>query len=115
MKIGSVEFFKRLILTVVALLILIPVATSVGWASRYRRGEEIDRLSGELETVSNELLETQLSNEKILATGKKAADGLRKDAPEYQKLYPDMVVMLPVLYRDLPKTVYLSFDDGLRR
>lgn len=113
MKIGSVEFFKRLILTVVALLILIPVATSVGLGIEvHRRGEEIDRLSGELETVSNELLETQLSNEKILATGKKAADGLRKDAPEYQKLYPDMVVEAPVLYRDLPKTVYLSFDDG---
>lgn len=113
MKIGSVKFFKRLILTVVALLILIPVTTSVALSIEVsRRGQEINRLSGELETVSNELMETHLSNEKILATSKKTAQNLRQDNPEYQKLYPDMVVEAPVLYRDLPKTVYLTFDDG---
>lgn len=113
MRIGSVKFFKRLILTVVALMILIPVSISIGLGVEvHQRGQEIGRLSGELETVSNELLETQLSNEKILATNEKIAQGLRQDSPTYQSLYPDMCVEAPVLYRDMPKTVYLSFDDG---
>ncbi|MEG0803421.1 MAG: polysaccharide deacetylase family protein [Pygmaiobacter sp.] len=115
MQIGSVQFFKRLILFTLALLILVPLICSLVFGIGFSmRGREVSRLSGELEQVSDELLERQLSVEAIL-TDKRSARGAAIPAPAssaLQALYPDMVVDAPAEYRDVPKTVYLTFDDG---
>jgi peptidoglycan/xylan/chitin deacetylase (PgdA/CDA1 family) len=97
MYLGSVKFFKHLILTVTILIILGLSATSIRLAVINKQYEE--RLNG----LESQGTPVQLDH----------YPALPESSPiEYQKLYPDMQAVLSSPKDESPNTVYLTFDDG---
>lgn len=122
---GSVRFFKHLILTVLALAILIPTTLSIIF------GVSLGRAKAELkqlrQTVSAQPAPGQTGNQQPAdppptagdssQTGGDASqpeqDGPGPEFPAYQALYPDLYAQPANLNSiDQEKTVYLTFDDG---
>ena len=105
MKIRSVAFYKRFILSAVGLLIIIPIVLCV------------------LLAISNSILRKRLDSTVMLsddvvtvgATQLESA-GVSRDRPVlgYQMLYPDFKTGFYGFNEDLAgdKTVFLTFDDG---
>lgn len=97
MYLGSVKFFKHLILTVTILIILGLSATSVRLAAINKQYEE--QLNGLVYQT------TSVPSENYLT--------LQQCSPiRYQKLYPDMHTVLAPPQNESTNTVYLTFDDG---
>ena len=122
MYIGSVRFFKHLILTVIALLIIVPAIGCVYFAVQYKNLEA--------QVAFQFGLMVPLSAEPEGAGGGGEADNM-PDGGEagnmpvgeaghasavpisYQLMYPHLYVENDFLYADeAEKTVYLTFDDG---
>lgn len=127
---GSVRFFKHLILTVLALAILIPITLSI------ILGVSLSRTKAELvELQKSACLDqlvafsaadqsessgyaaqpeepTEASTEEVTEEGEED-EGPKPELPAYQELYPDMYVRVEGRNSvDLEKVVYLSFDGG---
>lgn len=97
MYLGSVKFFKHLILAFIILIILGLSATSMRLAVINKHYEE--QLNG---------IESQ-----TIPVRSDAFSILQKTSPiDYQKMYPDMVAALADERTESPNTVYLTFDDG---
>ena len=106
---GSVRFFKHLILTVLALMILVPTTFAVGF------GLELSTLRAQCGEQTGEAGSEPLGD---------GADALPLDqeeppalpaveTPEWQSLYPDLYARSADRSKiDREKTVYLTFDDG---
>ena len=94
MGFGSIRFYKVLILTVLALMIIIPTVLSVFlMAERHEMKKTLD--------IYN------LQNAKAL--GIKSIE----NSIDYQKMFPDMYVDWDFKFADVNKdNVYLTFDDG---
>lgn len=116
---GSVRFFKHLILTVLALLILIPTALSIVFGVLLGQTRtELAQLQLKVDlpqpTVSVE--ENQLDMAGAPADTKDLAQQGESQAPEfpaYQDLYPELYAQPVERNRvDVNKVVYLTFDDG---
>lgn len=117
---GSVRFFKHLILTVLALAILIPTALSI--LLGVSLGRTRTELAGLRESASQEPA-SLLPAEGGAGSGGYAAgpedseEEPEKDEepelPAYQALYPDLYAQ-PAEHNsvDLEKVAYLTFDDG---
>lgn len=102
MYLGSVRFFKHLIITVILLLIFgLAIATISLAVINKNYKEQISDLQDEFreDTVLAQSSTVEESHEISLSI-------------EYQKLYPDMYVSLAEETKSVPKTVYLTFDDG---
>lgn len=99
---GSVRFFKHLILTIVALLIIIP---TIGCISL---GLALHHTKAELKKAETSKADVTLSAEEP----KKAAVNA-KDFP-YQGKYEDLYIERDKedYIKERTKTVYLTFDDG---
>jgi peptidoglycan/xylan/chitin deacetylase (PgdA/CDA1 family) len=97
MYLGSVKFFKHLIVGVILLLIFgLAIATvSLSAINKNYKEQISDMRSGTVLAHSNKVEEHQ--------------DSL---SIEYQEMYPDMHVKLAKETRTEPNTVYLTFDDG---
>ncbi len=100
MKTFSVAFFKRLILVILALLILIPTALAIIFGVRYsnlkKRMDQLEEISLALPDYSALL-------------GPDQADALA-----YQELFPELYGERAIPARRVPasKTVYLTFDGS---
>ena len=117
--IGSVRFFKHLILLTLALLILIPTATSIvfGIHNMALRDELL-----QLVEVQQEKLEVR-GNQEIPAEPEQAPIDPKQDlvelkwdlaeTPLYQELYPELYAV-PTERASVikEKVCYLTFDDG---
>jgi len=97
MYIGSVRFFKHLIVAVILLLIVGLAVSTICLAviNGNYKAQISEMQSGVVLAQSNEPNEQQKSL-----------------SIEYQELYPDMRAELAEVTRTEPKTVYLTFDDG---
>ncbi len=119
MYIGSVRFYKNLILLAVIILITVPTVFTVRLSASIREreaamtelGGEISRLEGELAETEQKL--TELANQTDGAPAALAAADAAPEAISYQKLYPDFYAPEP--YHATQRetgTVFLTFDDG---
>lgn len=117
---GSVRFFKHLILTVLALSILIPTTLSIvfGVSLRRTRVELVELrqiVSQPRQTVppEDEPARDEEDPGPEDLTAPPQDEGPQPELPAYQALYPDLYA--PALERnsvDEEKVVYLTFDDG---
>lgn len=113
--IGSVRFFKNLILLVVLLLIAIPVGLCVHWKTQLSQAEQsILKLEAESAQISAQLTNLAAAQEvSCEETAEEEKKSLSVDAPAYQSLYPDFYAPEPI-----PEgvrtdgVIYLTFDDG---
>ncbi len=112
MYFGSVRFFKHLILTVLALLIVIPTCTAIGLSIHCRQLErDWAAQQGEAVQESQAVFMTQ---EPLLLPDSLLLPALqpKAEALSYQSLYPDLYTGKRIRYEDGPARVYLTFDDG---
>lgn len=120
---GSVRFFKHLILTVLALAILIPTTLSIIFGVSLGKAKtELKQLR---ETVDTQPAPGQNGNQQSADPSQPAGDSSQiqgvtqppenggPEFPAYQELYPDLYAQPARLNSiDQEKTVYLTFDDG---
>lgn len=135
MYIGSVRFFKHLILTTVALLILTPTCLAIFFGLKSRAISEketaaknalvqMQSKADEISVKYDELLAEMIAEEEeknnkdgVMDSEHEVADGVMQenttDAINYQESFPEMYVA-PVKKTDNSdeKKVYLTFDDG---
>lgn len=115
---GSVRFFKHLILAVLALSILIPTALSIlfGVSLGRARAELAGLRQAQISDVptkgqpdgSGDTPRPDGSTEKA-----EKDEDLKPEVPAYQELYPDLYAQPAERNSvDLEKVVYLTFDDG---
>lgn len=104
MYFGSVRFFKYLILGIIFLLILIP---TIGCAVL---GNAYLNLKNE---ISEKSTPSKAKPLEVYASDQKTCTSIVPDTMGYQKKYPNLKVARPADYQEeMPKTVYLTFDDG---
>ena len=98
MYLGSVRFFKHLIVVMIVLLIfgLSIAAISLAAINKNYKSQISDMQSGTILAQSN-LVEEEYQNSLSI---------------EYQERYPDLYATPAEMRRIEPKTVYLTFDDG---
>lgn len=98
MYLGSVRFFKHLIVAMILLLIfgLSIAAISLAAINKNYKSQISDMQSGTVLAQSNPVEEDHQNSLSI----------------EYQEQYPDMYATPTDVRRIEPKTVYLTFDDG---
>ena len=110
--IGSVRFFKNIILLVVVVMIAIPTATTFCYRSKLKRANEKIAITQQQLTDLQPVAATdKKTEEKPKAEGETSAD-----APAYQQLYPDFYA--PQKYsasKRRENTMFLTFDDGPTR
>lgn len=97
MYLGSVKFFKHLILTITILIILGLSFTSIRFAAINKQYEEqLNGLESQNTPIQFDVFPT-----------------LQESSPiEYQKMYPELYAALADERTESPNTVYLTFDDG---
>lgn len=112
--IGSVRFYKNLILLFVIIAILVPT----GFAISYR--VSIKKLETQISTLNTTLQEQQAllaekSEEEVTEDGY-VSDNVEVDPPEYQELYPDFYAPKSFAATERQEgVIYLTFDDGPSR
>ncbi|WP_206459876.1 polysaccharide deacetylase family protein [Anaerovorax sp. IOR16] len=101
---GSVRFFKHLIFGIIFLLILIPTIGCAVLGNAYLTLEkEISEKNSSKNTASD------IKPEAVYAL--ELNNNL--DKMDYQKKYEDLYIKRVIEYKtEMPKTVYLTFDDG---
>lgn len=122
--IGSVIFYKHLILAVVLILILASTICAISFHASLSKSEdtrqklqaEVTRLHKEVTTTSRKLKESETllaeQAEKLSSMGG-GLDELPPEAIYYQSLYPDFYAPQPYQASErTPGTVYLTFDGG---
>lgn len=110
--IGSVRFFKNLILLLVIVMITVPSV----FAFRYRaQSRDLTQQVAQLEQAAQEsALLVQQKTEEITALEEYANSfHVDPEGPSYQQLYPDFYAPQPLSAMTRQEnTIYLTFDDG---
>lgn len=104
MYLGSVRFFKHLIIAVILLLIFGLAISTICLALINKNYEK---------QISD--LQSELQAEPVLAQSDDTEEEESREINltiEYQKLYPDMYVSAADVTKSDSQTVYLTFDDG---
>lgn len=120
---GSVRFFKHLILTVLALLILIPTILSIMFGvSLVQTRRALDDLQLRINQLQSSVSQAESppgKNEEpphaqaLPPESSKPDESSAPELPAYQSLYPDLYAQPVERNRiDVAKVVYLTFDDG---
>ena len=108
--IGSVRFYKNIILLIVIVLIAVPVITSL----RYRN--KLYNVGGELAAVQHQLTTLQRANQKTQQERLKVMhenSANVADTPYYQELYPDFYAPQDYMAsKRRENMIFLTFDDG---
>ncbi|MBR6678069.1 MAG: polysaccharide deacetylase family protein [Oscillospiraceae bacterium] len=111
--IGSVRFYKNMILLFFIIAILVPTGFAIGYRGTIR--EMKGEISG-LQEQSALLQQLEAENAALeLAIKEKEEERIRleAEAPDYQKLYPDFYAPQPFAATERKENVvYLTFDDG---
>ena len=115
--IGSVRFYKNLILLFFIIAILVPTGFAISYRLTIRDlWTEVDDLNTELQMQRNQLqtMQEELdAAEATIAAAEEEAIRKEAEAPDYQKLYPDFYAPQPYAATERKEnTVYLTFDDG---
>lgn len=127
--VGSVRFFKNLILLAVIVLIAVPSAFALYFHGQVRGlRADVERLTVDVVSARQETIEAERakgdaetslqvmeakSGFKLDTDGDGRADALPFEVPEYQSLLPDFYA--PEAYHAVtssPNTIFLTFDDG---
>ena len=99
--IGSVKFYKNLILAGFVTAIIVPTCTSFIYKSKYKSA-----------LADNRRLQTQISNEEQQFEDEKKT-ALYPEGSPYKDLYPDFYSGVEITADTVKEnTVYLTFDDG---
>lgn len=116
MKLGSVQFFKRMIVTVLLVLIIVPTILAILFGVLYSKQKN---RADWLETVNWAMMNSAELPEGIETTDdftkylqNKPADFVITPSFEYQILYPDLYFTRPSQILEPEKVCYLTFDDG---
>jgi peptidoglycan-N-acetylglucosamine deacetylase len=126
MKLGSVKFFKRLILCGLALMIIIPSGLCIDFGIQNRAlTEKLEKVSPADQTQTGKKAEDTTAVSVITAgsptdtelakiiSQRETASGLLACSLDYQELYPEMYIDHDWEFEpDNTKAVYLTFDDG---
>lgn len=118
MEIGSVKFFKRLILTVAAIIVIVPLVLSILFGTLYSKQKKINE--------SLEAINWALANGSPLPEGVNLPQdlpnyiqvpaGLDEDelrpSFEYQIKHPDLYAPRSAFEYTEDKVCFLTFDDG---
>lgn len=125
MYFGSVRFFKHLILTIVALLILIPTLIALVFFTKSNKlTAELGNVKAQAQVSNNDSGLTEINRtptenlntqeKDILPTSSKTEkEGEVFPEPlPYQLMFPEMMTEHIRLERGAEKIVYLTFDDG---
>ncbi len=108
--IGSVKFFKNMILLACIIAVIIPTVFAIFWHSRAVKNSKAEQSAkAELQAYVDE--QEQLAESE--AAEEAEAEKESPDAIDYQELYPDFYVSTPLPEVETPeKVAYLTFDDG---
>ncbi len=111
MKIGSVRFYKHLILTVMALMVIIPVGTSVYFGANYFKAKN------QADEYLQMITEAKQQNEVLKNMAKPSEYDIFNNeiSIDYQAYYPEMYVEKAIAFENEQyekPVVYLTFDDG---
>lgn len=116
--IGSVRFYKNLILLAVLVAIAIPTGLAAHWRGQLTGAQAV--LASNDQSVTPSASPEDLSLIQPGETLPSADSPLNSTPPvspealAYQALYPDFYAPdAPAADRSTPKTIYLTFDDGL--
>ena len=106
--IGSVRFFKNLILLIIIILIAVPTVFSIRYHGK------IKDLRAELTEQEQQVQDLQQRSETLQAELKRLKDhAIEPDAPAYQSLYPDFYAPQQLTANQVEDgVIYLTFDDG---
>lgn len=115
--IGSVKFYKHLILTVLALIILLPYGLSIYlFVVNMNLKDEISTINANIS--SNNVLSLDMHLRNSIAFNNKdtipAYNNLNQEVLPYQQKYEDLYVERNAYVDSIAdeKTAYLTFDDG---
>ncbi len=101
MYIGSVKFYKRLIIFIIFLLIFLILSASLYFKNQITiLQSENKKFALENKKLTDELVDYKSKEEKA------------KPSFDYQLLYPELKVQAPKSFTQTQNTVYLTFDDG---
>ena len=136
MYIGSVRFFKHLIITTLILLIIIPIFISIVLSIKIKhlkkeippiltKNDLIDIVTKDIEIddITNMFLDRNFSIDDLISSfgynGINLTDKIYKEhfniennELNYQISYPDLYVDAPQKFNYTENVVYLTFDDG---
>lgn len=120
MKIGSVKFFKVVILATLALLIIIPLVLSIVFGVRSAilsdkisgMNEEQAKLAATL-SAQQALLRVSDTDSLMVKPGEEPAppSGMEPSF-DYQTIYDNLYSEIPAVKKADEKVAYLTFDDG---
>ncbi|MEL7622915.1 MAG: polysaccharide deacetylase family protein [Clostridiales bacterium] len=113
---GSVRFFKHLIIGVVLVMLILPWMAMTGVYSRAEPADpdiagQLGELARQQEALLQELEDYKSENRLLLQELDKARVLYDFDSP-YSQLHPELRVSGPQEYIDSTKVIYLTFDDG---
>ena len=121
MKFASVRFFKRLIVVVYLLLVLLPLAAAIAFGVLYSKEKQrADALQqATLAEIAQLLQENQSGNggaalplDDLNGLAALASAPLAEPSFPYQALYPHLYARRPLLQTAEENVCYLTFDDG---
>lgn len=115
MEFGSVRFFKRLILTVIAFILVIPTIISIVFAVNNHKYKALNKEYEDKIHILSAQVHKKITEEKREETEKEKAakpDNLSEVSFAYQKLYPNLYCEPAVQTSAPKKTAFLTFDDG---
>lgn len=108
MYFGSVRFYKHVILIALALIVIFSVSSCVVMSISNRNMEQLLKDNG----LTAQVVTPSVSTDPELIAREKMAQYYLTSF-DYQKLYPQLMIDNDFVYNeDLPKSVYLTFDDG---
>ena len=112
--IGSVRFFKNLILLIIIILIAIPTFLSISWRQQLSQAQQsVLQLTEENAQLSAQLSDSGHVQELSAVPESVPNETFQADAPSYVSLYPDFYAPEPI--PESTRTdgmIYLTFDDG---
>lgn len=114
MKIGSVQFYKKLILTSLGLLITIPTGLSIYFAyENFQLSQELEvLLQPDSRLISEENWVASVDGPLHTEAGNPVVYAEEIPSLNYQSLYPDLFVERNEFREVVDNSVYLTFDDG---
>ncbi len=115
--IGSVRFYKNLILLFFIIAILVPTVFAISYRGiiKEMNGEisELQMLTDEQSTLLQQLEAENAALASVIKEKEEEERRLEAEAPDYQKLYPDFYAPQPLATTERKENVvYLTFDDG---
>lgn len=118
MKLGSVKFFKRVIVFAFTLMVIIPLLTAIIFGVLYgRQKKQSENLAAVNQILINDFVRALDSPEAYLDSLQQAANENQTETDigpsfSYQTMYPHLYAKRPATQVAVANMCYLTFDDG---